>query len=81
MNYYHLFHYVFFRLLLEVLKLFDLKKCEICEDLLDMGKRNIWKIEGFLHPLYGNCLITQYSGVNIELWKQIDNINICNNSK
>ena len=51
------------------LKLFDLRKYEICEEIMDIEERNIWKIKRFHHPLYGDCLITQYSRVNIEIWK------------
>ena len=63
------------------LKLFDVKKCEICDNLMDIDKRNIWKIKRFQHPLYGECLITQYSGVNIEIWKLKDTIDTFNISK
>ena len=58
-----------FKLLECSLKLFDLKKYVICEDVMFINERNIWKIERFEHPLYGDCLITQYSAVKIEIWK------------
>ena len=58
-----------FNLLVCNLKLFDLKKYKISEEIMDIDKRNIWKIKRFQHPLYGDCLITQNSGVNIEIWK------------
>ena len=63
------------------LKLFDLKKCNICGDLMDMDKRNIYKIKRFQHPLFGDCLITQYSRVKIEIWKLKDSIDDFNISK
>ena len=51
------------------LKLFDLKKYEICDEIIDFKERNIDKIKRFQHPLYGDCLITQCNDENIKLWK------------
>ena len=51
------------------LKLFDLRKYEICEEILDIKEGNIWKIKRFQHHLYGDCLIIQFSGLKIEIWK------------
>ena len=51
------------------LKLFDLKKYEICDEIMDFKERNINKIKRFQHPLYGDCLITQCVDENIKLWK------------
>lgn len=65
----HKFNLLNFNLFECSLKLFDLKKYVICEDVMFINERNIWKIERFEHPLYGDCLITQYSAVKIEIWK------------
>jgi hypothetical protein len=53
------------------LKLFDIKKYEICDEIMDFKERYINKTERFQHPLYGDCLITQCSDENIIIRKLI----------
>lgn len=49
------------------LKLFDIEKCEFFKDIMSK-KKSIWMTKKFIHPYFGECLITRDFD-KISLWK------------
>lgn len=63
-----------FAAIFDVVKLIDLKKGTVIKTL-DVNQKDVNNVKGFIHPLYGKCLLSQnYEG--IILWAKENNLQL-----